>query len=85
MSPDTLTFSLTPDQVEYLGKPVQGQGGFQSLLALLQSKRRGNQLTLTRGDCEQIVRYSNDYGQGGFQERLLSIVEEAEAHLRNST
>ena len=81
MSPDTLTLSLTPDQVEYLDLPVCGQGGFQILLALLQDRRRGrNQLTLTRSDCEKVVRYSKDYGQGGFQERLRSIVEEAEAY-----
>lgn len=80
--PDTLTIRLTLEQVELLERPVRGQGGFQSFLDLLQSRRQGNLITLTRSDCEKVVRYCDDYGQGGFQERLCSIAEAAQAHLR---
>ena len=38
----------------------------------------GTRLRLTPDDCEKVVRYATQYGQGGFQERLRSIVELAE-------
>lgn len=81
MSPDRLRLRLTSDQMEFLERPVRGEGGYQSLLRRLKSNLQGNQLTLSRSDCEKAVRYSEDYGQGGFQDRLRSIVDEAEAYL----
>ncbi len=62
----------------YLSRPLRGQGGYQSLLARLQSNMNGTRLRLTRDDCERVVRYATQYGQGGFQERLRSIVQLAE-------
>ena len=76
--PDELRVELTPDQVEFLSRPVHGQGGYQSLLSRLQNNMVGSVLTLTQSDCERVVRYATQYGQGGFQERLRSIVEQAE-------
>ena len=75
---DDIVVELTPDQVEYLSRPLRGQGGYQSLLARLQSNMNGTRLRLTRDDCERVVRYATQYGQGGFQERLRSIVQLAE-------
>ena len=84
MCSDSLHLQLTEEQVEFLRRPVRGQGGYQSLLARLQSQLRGNCLTLTPTDCEKVVRYSRDYGQGGFQSRLqpiVPIVQQAEEYL----
>ena len=78
---DELVAELTPDQVEYLSRPLRGQGGYQSLLARLQSNMNGTRLRLTLDDCEKVVRYASQYGQGGFQERLRSIVQLAERAL----
>ena len=76
--PDQLRVELTPDQVEFLSRPIRAQGGYQSLLARLQENIVGTILRLTRSNCERVVRYATQYGQGGFQERLRSIVELAE-------
>ena len=70
-----IVVELTPSQVEYLNRPVRGQGGYQSFLKRLQRNMNGNLLRLSRKDCEKIVRYATRYGQGGFQARLRSIVE----------
>ena len=64
-----------------LNRPLRGQGGYQSLLARLQSNMCGTRLRLTLEDCEKVVRYATQYGQGGFQERLRSIVRVAEQTL----
>lgn len=75
---DQIIVKLVPDQIEFLQRPLQGQGGYQSLLARLQGNMNGDFLRLTRTDCERVVRYSTMYGQGGFQTRLHSIVQLAE-------
>jgi hypothetical protein len=71
-----LTFTLPPDAVEALGRPVVGQGGFQSLFRQIQALLVGNELTLTPELTDRIVRYVQDYGGGGFQGRLDTILEE---------
>ena len=84
MCSGSMRLHLTEEQVEFLERPVRGQGGYQSLLTRLQSQLRGNCLTLTLTDCEKVVRYSSNYGQGGFQSRLqpiMPIVQRAEAYL----
>ena len=74
-SQGAIVVQLTPDQVDFLNRPLQGQGGYQSLLARLQRNMNGNLLRLTQDDCEKVVRYATQYGQGGFQERLTSIIQ----------
>ena len=69
---------LTADQIGFLELPVRGKGGHQSLLRRLQSNLSGKRLRLTRTDCERVVRYSKEYGQGGFQTRLRAIVQLSE-------
>jgi len=59
-----------------LGRPVVGQGGFQSLLRQLQSLLKNGDLTLTPELIATMVRYVQDYGQGGFQGRLDTVLEE---------
>lgn len=66
--------SLTPEEVSLLQKNVHGRGGFQSLLASLRTKLRGNDLELDLADVERIARYVSDYGDGGFQGRLEGVL-----------
>lgn len=73
-----IVVKLTPDQIEFLQRPLRGQGGYQSLLTRLQNNMNGDLLRLTRADCERVVRYGTRYGPGGFQTRLQSIVQLAE-------
>lgn len=72
----TLRFALTPATVDALNRPVVGQGGFQGLLRQVQDLLSGNELTLTPELVGKIVRYVQDYGQGGFQGRLDLILHE---------
>jgi hypothetical protein len=73
---------LTDGQIAYITRPLRGQGGYQSLLARLQDNLHGRTLRLSRQDCERIVRYSTQYGEGGFQGRLRTIVEVAAEFIR---
>jgi hypothetical protein len=66
---------LTPEEVQILRRPVNGEGGFQSLLRGLQKNldRKTNQLTVTAGQFEKIIRYTSQYGSGGFEDRLAPV------------
>jgi hypothetical protein len=59
-----------------LARPVVGQGGFQSLLRQLQALLSNGELTLTPELIAKMVRYVQEYGQGGFQGRLDTVLEE---------
>lgn len=50
-------------------------GGYQQLLVKLQSKlnRKDNSIILDDDDLEKIPRYAFDYGQGGWEDRLMNI------------
>ena len=74
---DDLVIRLDPAQVDFLSRPIRGEGGYQSLLRRLQSHLSDGVLRLSADDCERIVRYTRDYGQGGWQDRLASIVAAA--------
>jgi hypothetical protein len=74
-----LTFTLPPQGIEALGRPVVGQGGFQSLLRQIQASLVDDELTLTPELIGKIVRYVQDYGGGGFQGRLDTILDELRA------
>ena len=80
---DEIAVELTLDQVNFLQRPLRGQGGYQTLLARLQNNLEGNTLRLTRTDCERVVRYATRYGEGGFQTRLRPIVQQAELFISN--
>ncbi len=73
----TIRIELGPDALAALRKPIVGEGGFQSLLRTLQSQvADANVLVLTPDLTERIGRYVHDYGQGGFQGRLETVLEE---------
>ena len=66
---------LTPEELEILCRPINGQGGFQGLLRGLQRNldRKTRVLTVTDEQFGRIVRYTSQYGWGGFEGRLEAI------------
>lgn len=66
---------LNADEAERINRPVAGQGGFQSLLRGLQRNFDASTrlLTLTDEQIERIVRYTTEYGWGGFEGRLDGV------------
>ena len=66
---------LPPPAVVKLQRPVNGRGGFQSLLRELQRRiQNGNELVLTPALAARIARYVQRYGNGGFQGRLDAVL-----------
>lgn len=58
-----------------LMRPVNGSGGFQSLLRNLQLRLRSDgTLSLDGTTAERVKRYCTKYGSGGFQGRLLALL-----------
>jgi hypothetical protein len=68
-----VTISLAPAAVAKLRRPVNGRGGFQTLLRKLAGQLNGNQLSLDEQDIERLIRYTIAYGPGGFQERTSRV------------
>ena len=68
-----IIISLSREEILDLNKPLSGQGGFQSLIAVLQLKLRDTELELNIDDIELIARYVRKYGKGGFQGRLDGV------------
>ena len=66
---------LNEREAEALMRKVNGQGGFQSLLRAMQKAydRRTGTLTLTADQIERINRYTQQYGAGGFEDRLDGV------------
>lgn len=70
----SLTIELTTEETELLQRQVNGQGGHQTLLRRLQNKLDGNILKLNPYDVDMILRYAQNYGEGGFQVRLRAVL-----------
>lgn len=72
-----VTIILTEAEAEPILREVNGKGGMQSLLRRLQSKlnKKNRSIELTPKEIEQILKYGLNYGQGGFQDRLLGIAK----------
>ena len=69
---------LSKDDLTALNKQdpaTAGDGGFQGLLVKLQGQidPRTNELRLNDTDVQRIRRYSVQYGDGGWQGRLLRV------------
>ena len=69
---------LDQAELEALFRQPQGteqDGGFQNLLVSLQKKtdRDTGRLDLSPKDLERVRRYAFDYGNGGWESRLLAI------------
>jgi hypothetical protein len=70
--------TLNPGEMEVLFRQdprTKRNGGYQSLLVRLQknTNQSTGALTLTDSDLERIPRYAFDYGNGGWEARLMSI------------
>jgi hypothetical protein len=69
---------LTPGEsaVLFRQNPGTGQdGGFQGFLVSIQNRinRTTSEVELTASDLERIPRYAFDYGNGGWENRLVDI------------
>lgn len=67
--------TLTATEAAALNRPVNGQGGFQSLLRALQRQYvvADRTLSITDSQIEKINRYTKQYGAGGFEDRLDGV------------
>lgn len=63
------SLTLSPSAIAKIQRPVRGRGGFQTLLRRLQKQIQGDTLTLSDDDLEKLIRYSYQYGEGGFEDR----------------
>lgn len=69
----TVTLSLTPDEVAILNRPVNGEGGFQTLFRALQARADPiGGIDLTDAQIGRIVRHIS-YRPGGFEDRLDAV------------
>jgi hypothetical protein len=71
----SIVVQLTASEAAELRKDVDSQGGgHESLIAALQKQLDGNNVLKLRPDqVERVVRYVQDYGGGGYQNRLRPI------------
>jgi len=69
-----IMIQLSNEAVDLLNRKVNGTGGWQSLLENLQSQLVGNFLVLNPSDIGKIIRYTTEYGTGGFEDRLQPIL-----------
>jgi len=65
-----MKIQLNDRELARIQQPVKGRGGFQTLLRRIQKNINGNTLDASVSDIEKLVRYSFEYGQGGFQEQV---------------
>lgn len=69
-----LWIQLNEQEAKKLNRPVRGNGGFQTILRYLKSKRVDRHIVCINDPVmiERFVRYSTKYGEGGFQGRITS-------------
>lgn len=74
----SVTFLITPQRAAQLRKPIRGKGGYQDILkrfrAGLCASNTHAMLTVSDADFMRLARYMVDYGQGGFEDRLLRLI-----------
>jgi len=72
-----ITIDVNDEQIEAIkAGNVQGQGGFQNLVSSIQGSLDEDDGTLELDETQQerIPRYARDYGQGGWEDELGSMV-----------
>jgi hypothetical protein len=73
-----MKIQLTPGEIARYEQPVRGRGGFQTLLRRISKQiSPTGVLEVSEGDLEKLLRYSFQYGQGGFQERTKPAAKRA--------
>lgn len=71
----TRPIKLTAEDLQLLHREVVGEGGFQSLLRQLKRALKGDVLNVDSDTFERMERYSQRYGDGGWERRLGGLVE----------
>lgn len=68
----TLTVYFTPEEWRLFMKPIVGNGGGQIFVRKCQAKacKQHRALSLTGEDVNRWFRYRDNYGSGGFQQRM---------------
>lgn len=66
---------LTTEDLTFLERPVNGEGGYQTLLRRLKASLAGPDLVVDDETIEQMRRYAGKYGSGGFQARLRELLD----------
>jgi hypothetical protein len=73
-----MKIQLSTAEIARYGRPVRGRGGFQTLLRRIAKQiSPGGVLTISEADLEKLLRYSFQYGQGGFQDRTKPTARKA--------
>lgn len=77
---------ITPEENALIDKPINSRGGFQDLMKRLQAgrKNQNTELEISREDAERIRRYATNYGDGGYERRLGSLVPKVAAWLQEN-
>ena len=70
-------FEIGAEDIEPIMQEPAGQGGFQDLLIKLstQYSEQRQVLSLYQDDIERLYRYTENYGSGGFQNRIRPLLE----------
>jgi hypothetical protein len=73
-----ITIVLSQDAENTLKQPIEGKGGFQSLLEKLRNQYNFStrNLALDKDSLERVKRYAKKYGGGGWEERLKNIFKD---------
>jgi hypothetical protein len=84
VEPESQTATFTADELRKVNRSVEGQGGMQSFLrTLLPRIKEDRTLVLSAKEVERVRHYSEDYGEGGFQERFRIILRATKARPRS--
>jgi hypothetical protein len=72
------TITLTAEELALLDRQdpsTESDGGWQGLLVELQTRvrRSDRRIVLSEEDVLRIARYAFDYGQGGWEDRLVGV------------
>ncbi len=84
MDPITIRIALPPDLIARLQEKPRGTGGFQSLVADISRRLSGSVLEVDSELRERIEHYAYDFGAGGWQDLLRTLLQQIEAGDRAS-
>jgi len=68
-----ITIRLTAEELEYIARPITGEGGWQDTLRMIRTQTTDGVLSVTKQEAERIIRHAEAYGEGGFENRLLTL------------
>ena len=70
-----MKIQLSDRELAKITRAIKGRGGFQTLLRRIQKQIQGNILEASDADVERLIRYSFEYGRGGFQEQAKTAAD----------